>query len=218
MKFFMRAYEFFLDVLFPLDPEVKRLEQMSPGELSTYARRLENSREIPESLILFEYKDPLIRTAIREVKFRGNRAIARLIGALLRDTLIAELEDLKTFKNFRDPVLVSVPLTKSGFRKRGWDQCHLFLDEIRIVADDIGIDMRLDALEKIRETEDQVGKGRKERLENLTECLRADERIVRGRNIILFDDVVTTGATSEEAKRALRCAGARRIVLFAIAH
>lgn len=218
MKFFMRAYEFFLDILFPLDLEVRRLEEMTPAELSTHARRLESGREIPDSIILFEYKDSLVRTAIREVKFRGNRKIARLLGTLLRDTLIAELEDLKIFKNFREPLLVSVPLTGRAFRKRGWDQCHLLLEETYAVADRIGIEMKLDALKKVRETEDQVGKGRKDRLENLTGCLKADESIVRGRNVIVFDDVVTTGATYEEAKRALRCAGARRIVLFAVAH
>lgn len=214
----MRAYEFFLDILFPLDPEVRRLEQMTPAELSIHARRLESGREIPESIILFEYKDPLIRTAIREVKFRGNQRIAHLLGTLLRDTLIAELGDLKTFKNFREPILVSVPLTGRAFRKRGWDQCHLFLKEIVENADALGIDVRFDALRKIRDTEDQVGKNRKSRLENLTGCLKADESVVRGRSVIVFDDVVTTGATYEEAKRALRCAGARKVILLAVAH
>lgn len=214
----MRMYEFFLDILFPLDLEVRRLEQMSPSDFSRQARHLESGREIPESIILFEYKDSLVRTAIREVKFRGNRRIARLLSTLLRDTLIAELGDLKTFKNFRDPVLVSVPLTGKALRKRGWDQCQLLLEEVVHVADDMGIQVHLDALKKVRETEDQVGKDRKDRLENLTGCLKADEDIVHGRNVIVFDDVVTTGATYEEAKRALRCAGARHILLFAVAH
>lgn len=218
MNFFMGVYEFFLDILFPLDPDVVRLEAMTSGGLTTCARRLDVGREIPESIILFEYKDPLIRTAIREVKFRGNKKIARLLGESVRDVLVAELGDLKAFKNFRDPLLVPIPMTKRTLRTRGWDQCHLLLAEIQGDADGIGVEVRLDAMRKIRDTEDQVGKDRKGRLENLHGCLKADEGIVRGRNVIVFDDVVTTGATYEEAKRALRSAGARRVLLLSIAH
>jgi competence protein ComFC len=216
--FFTRAYELFLDLLFPVDPIVRRLEEMSGGELVECTKRLEIGREIPDSIILFEYKDPLVRTAIAEVKFRGNKKIARLIGEHLRDTLIAELGELKTFKNFSSPLLVSVPMTGRSLRARGWNQCHLLLSPLVRDAHDIGIEIRHDALSKVRETADQVGKDRKDRLANLDGCFEADEAIVRGRNVVVFDDVVTTGATWIETKRALRRAGARKVILFAIAH
>jgi len=218
MELLKRAWKLFLDLLFPLEENVEELETMTVGRLTTEARQLERGREIPDSIILFEYQDPLIRTAIAEVKFRGNKKIANLLGKAIRDALLAELPDLHTFENFSRPLLVSVPMTGRSLRERGWDQCHLMLDSVVRDAETLGIEVRFDALRKIHETGDQVGKGRKERLENLTGSIEADESIVRRRNIIVFDDVVTTGATWTETKRALRRAGARKVILLAIAH
>ena len=214
----MRLYEFILDILFPLDPIVQRLETMTAAEITAAAKSLSRDREIPKSIILFEYQDPLIRTSIAEIKFRGNRKIATLVGEVLRDNLIDELSELKTFENFSDPLLVPVPMTKRSFRTRGWNQCHLILGPIMNEVENMGIEVSLDALKKIRETADQVGKDRKDRLVNLDGCFEADESMVSGRNIIVFDDVVTTGATWEETKRALRKAGARKVILLAVAH
>jgi predicted amidophosphoribosyltransferase len=74
------------------------------------------------------------------------------------------------------------------------------------------------ALARIKDTPSQTKQHSKaERIQNLRGVFRAD-RIVSGRSIILVDDVVTTGATLSEAKRALRKAGAKRISCYALAH
>ena len=218
MRLLKKIWEFFLDILFPLEVTVLEIETMPVSEFTQRAKTLHVDREIPESIILFEYKDPLIRTAIAEVKFRGNKKIAGTLGEILRDNLIAELSELHTFENFSKPILTAVPMTKKSLRKRGWDQCRLMLSTPTRDAKYTGIEVRYEALRKIRETDDQVGKNKSERLENLTGCIEAEESIVRGRNIIVFDDVVTTGATWIETKRALRKAGARKVILLALAH
>ncbi|MFA6095499.1 MAG: phosphoribosyltransferase family protein, partial [Candidatus Paceibacterota bacterium] len=213
-----RAFDFFLDILFPQDEDVRHLETMTAGGLASSARRLEPGRDIEDSVILFEYKDPLVRLALAEAKFRGNRRIARLLGEAARDALAAELYERKTFENFSSPILVAVPMTKRSLRERGHDQCRLICEPIREDAESLGLSIRFDALEKVRETGDQVGRDKRERLESLKGSLKADPEIVRGKNIVVFDDIVTTGATWAEAKRALRKAGARRVLLLAIAH
>jgi len=218
MRLLKKIWEFFLDILFPLEVTVLEIETMPISEFAQKAKTLQIDREIPESIILFEYKDPLIRTAIAEVKFRGNKKIAEILGCILRDNLIAELSELYTFKNFSKPILTAVPMTKKSLRKRGWDQCRLMLNPLVRDAKNTGIEVKYEALKKIRETDDQVGKNKSERLENLTGCIEAEESIVHGRNIIVFDDVVTTGATWTETKRALRKAGARKVILLALAH
>ena len=75
------------------------------------------------------------------------------------------------------------------------------------------------ALQKVKDTTSQTkADSRKKRLENLKGCFTADANQVLRRNIILIDDVATTGATIDEARRALKAAGARRVIAFTVAH
>lgn len=75
------------------------------------------------------------------------------------------------------------------------------------------------ALRKIKDTPSQTKTdSRAKRLENLRDCFSADPNEVGGRNIILIDDVATTGATLDSARRALKSAGARKVIAFTIAH
>ena len=75
------------------------------------------------------------------------------------------------------------------------------------------------ALRKVKDTPAQTKMDKRiERLRNLKGCFLADPEAVCGRNIILIDDVATTGATLDEARRALRKAGARKVIAFTIAH
>lgn len=77
----------------------------------------------------------------------------------------------------------------------------------------------LTALAKIKETASQTkADNRHKRLENLEGCFKADANQVLRRNIILIDDVATTGATLDEARRTLKAAGARKVIAFTVAH
>ena len=60
---------------------------------------------------------------------------------------------------------------------------------------------------------------RKRRLNNLKDCFFIkNPGLVKGRNIIIFDDVVTTGATIKEARKTLKSAGAKKVIAFTLAH
>jgi len=75
------------------------------------------------------------------------------------------------------------------------------------------------ALDKIVETEKQnKTKTRAQRLVNVKNAFQANEQLVKGKNIIVIDDVTTTGATIREAVRALRASGARHVMAFTVAH
>jgi predicted amidophosphoribosyltransferase len=71
-------------------------------------------------------------------------------------------------------------------------------------------------LRRVRETPPQVGKAREERARNVAGAFEAGAGVA-GRDVVLVDDVVTTGATADAAAAALRRAGARSVVVVALA-
>lgn len=75
------------------------------------------------------------------------------------------------------------------------------------------------ALTKTKDTPSQTKMDKRtERLKNLAGCFFAVRKEIEGRNIILIDDVATTGATLDEARRTLLKSGARKVIAFTLAH
>jgi predicted amidophosphoribosyltransferase len=75
-------------------------------------------------------------------------------------------------------------------------------------------------LQRVRSTRSQVGMTREQRRRNVAGAFRVPESrrtLVRGRNVLLIDDVVTTGATVEACARTLKRAGAARVNVLALA-
>ena len=70
---------------------------------------------------------------------------------------------------------------------------------------------------RIRETSSQVGLDFQARLENVQNAFRADPKIVKGKSILLVDDVFTTGATLESAASELKIAGAIHVYALTLA-
>ncbi len=213
---FLKIWNLFIDTIAPQDPFIKKIENMTAEEFIREAHRLHTSTA-DDFVAFFAYKDPLVKAAILEVKSYGNRKIARLLGEVIHELLVTELEDMEIFYNFRSPLLLPIPMTRTSLRKRGWNQCQLCVSAL-IACSGNTFDTAQNALTKMRKTDDQVGKGRKERFENLRHSCVADPALVRDRNVIILDDIVTTGATLAEAKRALLEAGARKVFSVAIAH
>ncbi|KKP65076.1 MAG: Phosphoribosyltransferase, partial [Candidatus Nomurabacteria bacterium GW2011_GWF2_35_12] len=71
-----------------------------------------------------------------------------------------------------------------------------------------------------KETEHQVNiKDRRDRLKNLSDSFSVkNPEIIKDKNIILIDDVLTTGATLTEAKKILKSFGAKKVIAFTVAH
>ncbi len=75
----------------------------------------------------------------------------------------------------------------------------------------------IDALIKVKDTPPQSGLHREERKKNIRGAFVAKKDVVHGRKILLFDDIYTTGATSIEATRTLKGAGAKAVFLLTYA-
>ena len=80
--------------------------------------------------------------------------------------------------------------------------------------------MEKNVLIKIKETEHQANiKERRDRLKNLSDSFSVkNSKMIEGKNIILIDDVTTTGATLSEARKILKQSGAKKVIAFTVAH
>lgn len=112
--------------------------------------------------------------------------------------------------------IIPVPLHPKRERERGYNQAAFLAEGI---GEFTGAPVLKDVLVKTRETKPQAEtESWQERQENITGCFSVkNPDPIAGQNIILVDDVFTSGATMNEAVKTLRSAGARQIVALVIA-
>lgn len=110
--------------------------------------------------------------------------------------------------------MVYVPMTASATRKRGYNQSQLLAKSISART---GIPV-CNALEKVKKTKEQKTLSLREREENLRGSFSViDTAAVRGKTVLLIDDVMTTGATVNEVAIRLKKAGAAEVYVAVIA-
>jgi len=114
---------------------------------------------------------------------------------------------------------VPVPLFAGKLRQRGFNQAELIARAaLKLGPGQEQLTLEPSALERVRETQSQIGLTRHQRRENLRGAFRvADPRTVSEREILLVDDVFTTGTPASECSRVLRGAGASRVWVATVA-
>ncbi|MFA6076935.1 MAG: phosphoribosyltransferase family protein [Candidatus Paceibacterota bacterium] len=176
---------------------------------------------------LYDYRHPPIKKALWLFKYNGKKRLASIFAETVYDRITEELSDLSVMENFNNVVLIPIPLSPKRQRERGYNQAELICRElikINNVRRDINIKLEQNILIKPRETEHQARiENRTERLKNIigSFAIRNAEKnagLIKNRNIILIDDITTTGATLNEARKILKQAGARKIIAFTVAH
>jgi predicted amidophosphoribosyltransferase len=173
-------------------------------------------RELVDGLTVWSatpYEDP-IRSAVVGWKDRGRADLTRPLAVGLRRAAAAALDEAPSDPSLsRAVVIVPMPSSGRARRTRGHDPVR---DLARAAASGLRRRGRpvivLPLLRQTGRVADQAGLSAAQRRHNLAGALavRAGWRSsVRGRRVLLVDDVVTTGATLGEAHRVLACAGAR---------
>jgi ComF family protein len=141
--------------------------------------------------------------AVHALKYQDRPALARPLGAWLASRL----------KLPTGALVISVPLARRRRRERGYDQASLLADSLARATG--GRRLRRQ-LTRVRDTPPQVGRDREARARNVAGAFVAGSGVA-GRDLVLVDDVVTTGATADAAARALKDAGARSVKVVALA-
>jgi competence protein ComFC len=172
---------------------------------------------------LYDYRHPGIKKSLWLFKYKDKKRLAKIFTEVIYDKILEELSELSVMENFRAPLLIPIPLSPERYRERGYNQAELICEEmIKINNLRYGVDISLEnnILIKPKETEHQARiKDRRTRLKNIIGSFavkNADK--IKNKNIILIDDITTTGATLTEAKKVLKQAGARKIIAFTVAH
>ncbi|HOW88679.1 MAG TPA: ComF family protein [Elusimicrobiales bacterium] len=152
---------------------------------------------------------PAVRSLVHAFKYRGRAALAEPLG--LRMARAYDLRpELKPY-NF----VVPVPLFGDREKERGFNQSALLAG---ILAREKGLFLLEGAAERTRGGLPQAGLSRKERRANVKGMFRVpDPALVRGRRILIVDDVATTLSTVEELAAALSAAGADATAVFTLA-
>lgn len=219
MNFLVRLISACTDFLFPKNPKILEIESLSSERILDILPPAEITKD-NGILALFDYAHPLVREMIWDIKYRGNRALADKLGEILADVLQEELAERALFENFGRPILIPMPVSDKRRFERGWNQAELLAESIK--KQPVGEQLKYvpSQLVKHRHTESQTKTSSKsERQNNLRNSMRVlNPRVVEGRSIILIDDVTTTGSTFAEGKRALKEAGAKKVLCLAIAH
>ncbi len=174
------------------------------------ARCLERRPRFQQARARWAYEG-LAAEAVQRAKYGAQLWVARSLAGELRPWLTAQLQALGANRD-RAPLVTVVPMHPRDLRRRGFNLAHL-------IARHGFVEHRVRTLlTKTRRTPSQAGLARADRLTNVRgafECPRPER--VAGHPVVLFDDVMTTGATVDEAARTLRRAGATDVFVLTAA-
>jgi ComF family protein len=134
-------------------------------------------------------KESLMQYLMHQLKYKGNRELGKQLGRLMAYDL------QKTNRFNKVDYLVPLPLFASKEKRRGYNQATILCEGI---AEVMNVQIAGDVITRTQYTETQTRKGRIERWQNMEgkfELLKPE--MIRDKNILLVDDVITTGATLE---------------------
>lgn len=202
-----------LDLILPRHRRAARAVSISSEELASLVHPTPLPK-LPWIYTLFQYRDERVRSVIQAVKYYGERDVAKKVAPFAADFITELLDQKIRFEGWQSVLLVPVPSSSTRVRERGYTQAALFAHAIAALVSDVTYDP---TLLKREERVSQVHVPRAKRKSNMSLAFHADHR-THGHFIILIDDVVESGATLSDARRALLDAGARAVVALAISH
>ena len=144
---------------------------------------------------------------IKGFKYSNKPFVHRTLGVLLAK----KFEELKWQVDF----VVPVPITKKVRKQRGFNQTELLADKMAEIAN---LKVEKNILQKTKDTQHQASLGFVERQQNIAQSFEVlDKSTVKGKTILLIDDVLTTGATLCACAQVLKKAGAKHVFALTVA-
>ena len=156
-----------------------------------------------------------LRELIHLLKYASVRPAANVLGRMLAEAI----EELAPDFQSESVTVVPVPLHRSRIRQREFNQAETIARfAMKLMAEPERFTLCAGALERRRETLSQTGLTSHQRRENVRGAFAvAHPEVVKGHEVLVVDDVYTTGATVSECARVLRRAGATKVWVATVA-
>lgn len=149
-----------------------------------------------------------VRDSILRFKFDNASHYAEIYGRMIADCVSENLSG-------RYDLITWVPLSSNRLKKRGYDQAMLLAMSAALKLDDVAVELLVKHTDVPAQS--KIG-GEEKRRANINGVYRVqDEELVRGKRILLIDDIITTGSTLAECSRMFRMAGASDVVCATLA-
>ncbi|OGO12805.1 MAG: hypothetical protein A2Z66_13340 [Chloroflexi bacterium RBG_13_66_10] len=152
--------------------------------------------ELPLIVRSYARYEGVLTRAILHLKYRPNQRLAARMAGWLAEVCRRD--------NWQPALVIPVPLSPRRLRRRGYNQMDLVAAALAAL---LGIPLGSDALSRVRETRSQVGLDPVGRRLNVEGAFQASRDAVQGKEVLLVDDLFTTGATLAACASALREAG-----------
>ncbi len=231
LSFFTKSWNFLKDLCFPLTccccgdfvdteglcPDCwKQIKWISepkcricglPFELAcegACAECLSQKPYFDKAISVFEYND-----ASKKIVLKFKNGDTTYISGLLAGWMYRAAKE----EFSKADIIIPVPINFWKRLKRKYNQSELLARELSKLS---GIKYEPDFLKKIKETKPQEGLNRKQRLKNLAGSFGMKENMYE-KNVILVDDVFTTGATANECSKVLKKHGAKNVIVVTLA-
>jgi predicted amidophosphoribosyltransferase len=197
------------ELLFPRSKDESAIKDETPKRFADKYTLIYIERD---TYALSHFRDGSVRAAIHLNKFHNHEHAQKLLAEVVH-TFLSDA-------HWATAYCIPIPLGKERMRTRTHNQVTSVLTK--------ALNARLphytllpDALIRTRETPPQTTLGRKDRLTNLEDAFVLNQRgveLLTGKDVLIFDDVTTTGATLKEAARVVKKAKPRSITCIAFAH
>jgi ComF family protein len=168
----------------------------------------ENRHCFDRGVCIFEYKNEL-KQSLYKFKYKNKRCFGEFYGSIG----ICVYGGL--LKQWNIELIVPVPMYNKKRKKRGYNQATVFGE---FLSSKTGIALDDRSLVRIRNTKAQKGLNKDERYNNLKNAFALDKsRLKNVSNVLLVDDIYTTGSTVNECASLLKAAGVKRVYFMCIA-
>ena len=206
IKIIKIALEALLDIIYPYDN--KCIICGVEGFLGICSKCKSEIKRVhqQEEIMAYGYYGGVLKKLILNLKYHKSFIAGKVLADLLCQIIIE--------KKLSIDCICYVPISKDSLKKRGFNQCSVLAKNISSILDIPVIDF----LVKVKETKEQKLLGKEERMKNILDAfeIKNKEKLFK-KNILLIDDVYTTGATINECKKNIEKCNINKIYLLTIA-